>query len=119
MPTFNIDSDRTVMIATGKVAPVFEYVEGGPRGADRPVKRDPNTGFPLWLVDCLVDDDAARSTVAGVEVPSVDAPVVQKLREIKFRGLVVSCYVNRSTSALSVRWSAEGIEGARPQAVAS
>lgn len=111
MPTFNIDSARTTMIATGKIAPVFEWVEGAPRNAERPVKRDPNSGFPLWVVDCLVDDDAARSTVAGVEVPSLDMPQVAKLRPVEFEGVSVSCYVNRQTSALVARWSATGIAG--------
>lgn len=110
MPTYFIDSDRTVMIATGKTAPVFEWVEGAGRGAERPVKRDPATGMPLWLVDCLVDDDSARSTIAGVEVGSLDQPIVQKLRPITFRGLRVDVYVNRSSGSLVARWSAESID---------
>lgn len=111
MPTYNIDSARTTMIATGKIAPVFEWIEGAPRNAERPVKRDPNSGLPLWLIDCLVDDDASRSTVAGVEVPSLDMPVVPKLRPVEFESLSVSVYVNRQSAALTARWSAAGIAG--------
>src|SRR3954470_1722167 len=121
MPTYNIDSARTTMIATGKVTPVFEWIEGAPRNAERPVKRDPNTGFPLWVLDCLVDDDAARSLVARGEGPSLDAPVISKLRPVEFEGLSVSVYVNRASSQLVARWSATGIagNGHKPAAVQS
>lgn len=108
MPTFAVDSSRTTMIATGKVTAVTEWTDG--KRTDNP-KRDPNTGMPLWLIDCLVDDDAARSTVAGVEVGSLTQPVVQKLRPITFVGLAVSVYVNRSSGALTARWSAENVAG--------
>lgn len=109
MPEYPIDSDRSNMIATGKVAAQFEWDTEG-RRTDRP-KRDDGTGMPLWIVDVLVDDeDAARSVVAGVVVPSLDAPVVAKLHPITFERLRVSVYVQRRTGALVSSWSADGIK---------
>lgn len=120
MPSFPIDSSRAVMIATGKVMPVTEWTDDGRRTDVQ--KRDPNTGMPVWLIDCLVDDDdAARAVVAGVEVPALDEPKIAKFRPVVFEGLTMSCYVKRQTGALVTRWSAEGLAEAhiRPSAVAS
>lgn len=109
MPSYPIDVDRATMVATGKVLPVTEWTADGKR-TDTP-KRDPNTGAPVWLVDCLVDDDdATRAVVAGVEVPSIETPAPPKYSPVVFEGLTVDVYVKRATGALVARWSATGIK---------
>jgi hypothetical protein len=115
MPTFPIDATRATLIATGKSTPVLEWIEGAARGAVRPQQRDENSGLLLWVVDVLIDDDdATRAAVAGVQVPSLDAPVVQKFRPVAFTGLRVDVYVQRATGALVCRWTADGIENGKP-----
>lgn len=111
MPQFPIDSTRATLVATGKVTPVNEWTTDGKRTDNQ--KRNPDTGMPLWIIDCLVDDDdAARSAVAGVEVGSPVQPVVQKFRPVAFVGLTLNVYVQRQSGALVCRWSAEEIADA-------
>lgn len=108
MATLPIDTNRFAMIATGKVSPVPEWKDGSPTGQQA---RHEQTGLYLWNVDVLVDDDEARSTVASVVIGSMDEPRVQKLRPIGFVGLTANVYVNRRTSSLTLRFSADAVAG--------
>lgn len=118
--TLPVDGSRVQMISTGKVQPAHDWSDGKRSDSQ---KRDPNTGMPIWLIDCVIDDDgASRSATAGVEVGSLDEPKPTKWQPVIFRGLIVSIYVDRA-GRIGMRWSAEevlaGAAKAGPQAVAS
>jgi len=112
---FPIDTSRFPLFATGKVTAVTEWIDGKP---SKNQQRDADTGMPLWMVDVLIDDDAARSTVAGVQVGSPTEPQVQKFRPVEFAGLAVSVYVNRKTNTMSMRFKADHIATGQKAAAA-
>ena len=114
--TLTIDGGRVQMISTGKVAPAHEWSDGKRSESQ---KRDPNTGMPVWVVDCLIDDDeASRATTAGVEVQALDEPRPVKFRPVEFVGLTANIYVTRA-GALGMRFSAESIAAPGLKAAAS
>jgi hypothetical protein len=121
MRNLPIDTNRLVLIGTGKAAARAEYVEATdaqPGGERRNVRsgnqeRDKESGLPMWVVDCLVDDDDpnARAVVVGVKIASAEEPRTAKWQPVRFRNLTANVYTGRDgRPALSFR--ADGIENA-------
>lgn len=98
MRNLPIDTDRLALLAAGKCMAVAEYAEladGTKRRVPGAQAKDRDTGLPLWVVDCFVDDEDedGRAEIVGVKVASNEKPQVQKLRPIQFVGLVASGYL--------------------------
>lgn len=108
-----VDTNRVMLIGTGKAAARAEYVElsDGQRRRSGNQAKDDN-GMPVWVVDVLVDDpDSDRAEVVGVRVSSHDEPVTEKWKPVRFRNLVAVPYADRSTGRVALSMRADGIEG--------
>lgn len=113
MRVIPIDTSRLVLVATGHVSSKAEYVQlsDGSRKASGNQAKDPDTGMPLWVIDCLVDGETERrAEIVGVTVGSHDEPTVQKYRPIVFRGLVATIYQDGGSGRPATSLKAEGIE---------
>jgi hypothetical protein len=119
MRNIPVDASKIVLLASGKLMPKADYAEladgtrkriPGAQAADR------DTGVPLWIVDCFLDDDEeeGRAEIVGVTVAAYDRPVVQKFRTVAFEGLVATGYVRDGRVAFSFR--ASGIASAQVKA---
>jgi hypothetical protein len=118
MRNIPVDTDRLSLIATGKISPKAQYAtlsDGSSRRTGNQATTD--DGIPLWVVDCLVDDDAARAEVLGVTVAAVDEPQVGKLKAVRFRGVTAMVYRDNMTGQPKVSIKAESIEGGQVKAV--
>ncbi|WP_224392832.1 hypothetical protein [Pseudonocardia sp. ICBG1293] len=73
---------------------------------------DCETGLPLWVVDCFLDDDSeeGRAEVVGVTVVSREKPQVKKFHRVDFIDLVATAYMRDGRPAFSFR--ASGIHSA-------
>ena len=124
MRAIPVDTTRVQFIGTGKCAERAEYAElsDGSRRRTGQQAKDPESGLPMWVVDCLVDDDdARRAEVVGVAVASAIEPECPKGRPVVFRGLTATVYVDRASGQAKVSLRAAGIEsaaGSRPIAAA-
>ena len=103
-----IDASRLSLLSSGKCMPVAEYAElsdGSKRRVPGAQAKDRDTGLPLWVVDCFVDDDEedGRAEIVGVKVAAVDKPQVQKFRSVAFVDLVASAYVRDGRVAYTFR----------------
>jgi hypothetical protein len=113
MPGFAVDSGRQLMVATGIVEPVNEWMDT-PDGKRRPSDVqaiDENTGMFKWGVEVLYTQTAfgRQSTVtAKVTVGAQDKPAPQKLTPVAFHDLHVEVHTNRA-GGLAETWSAEAI----------
>jgi len=110
MRNLPIDASRLHLLASGKCMPVAEYAElsdGSKRRVPGAQAKDRDTGLPLWVVDCFVDDDEedGRAEIVGVKVASVEKPQVQKFRPVAFLDLVASAYVRDGRVAYTFRAS--------------
>ena len=113
MRTIPVDTSKVQFVGTGKAAARAEYVElsDGSRKRSGNQATDDN-GVPLWVVDCLVDDDEAdRAEVVGVRVAAWDEPKTQKWQPVRFVNLVAVPYVDRGSSRVALSMRADGIEG--------
>jgi hypothetical protein len=119
MRNIPVDTDRLNLIATGKISPKAQYAtlsDGSSRRTGNQATTD--DGIPLWVVDCLVDDDdAARAEVLGVTVAAVDEPQVGKLKAVRFRGVTAMVYRDNMTGQPKVSIKAEGIDGGQVKSV--
>ncbi len=120
MRNIPVDTSRLTLLASGKLMPKAEYAElsdGSRRRVPDAQAKDRETGLPLWVVDCFLDDDEeeGRAEVVGVTVAMREKPQVQKFRPVHFEGLVASAYVRDGRTAFTFR--ATGI--AAPQVKAA
>lgn len=120
MRNIPVDTSRLTLLASGKLMAKAEYAElsdGSRRRVPDSQAKDRDTGLPLWVVDCFLDDDEeeGRAEVVGVTVASREKPQVQKFRPVYFEGLVASAYVRDGRTAFTFR--ATGI--AAPQVKAA
>ena len=110
MRNIPVDSSQITLLASGKIMAKAEYAEladgsrkrvAGAQAADR------DTGMPLWIVDCFVDDEEeeGRAEIVGVTVASYDKPQVSKFRPVQFVGLTANGYVRDGRVAYSFRSS--------------
>lgn len=118
MRTLPIDSSRFSLLASGKLMPKPEYAElsdGTRKRVPGGQATDRDTGLPLWVVDCFLDDDEeeGRAEVVGVTVASVTKPEVKKFRPVEFTDLVGSAYVRDNRVAYSFRASGLAVAGPR------
>lgn len=116
MPSYEVDSIRQPMTATGIVEQVMEWEET-PEGKRRPSEKqapNENTGMPLWAVEVrhIQTTFGRRSTVtAKVTVDAVDAadePTSSPQTPIGFNGLRVDVRVNKAGGFVEV-WSADSL----------
>ena len=113
MPSYEVDSIRQPMTATGIVEQVMEWEET-PEGKRRPSeKQAPNekTSMPLWAVEVLyIQTTFGRmSTVtAKVTVDAADEPTSLPQMPIGFNGLRVDVRVNKAGGFVEV-WSADSL----------
>lgn len=113
MRSIPVDLTRCNLIGTGKVSSKMAYAQlsDGSTRATGEQARDEATGLPLWVVDCLVDDDdARRAEVVGVTVPAADEPVTPKWRPVAFRNVTATIYVDRASGRAQVSMKAEGLD---------
>src|SRR2546421_2527232 len=77
-----VDTYRLNLIGTGKVAGKQQYAQLSDGSSRRTGNQAINDdGIPLWVVDCLIDDDdASRAEVVGVTVAALDEPQVTKVQ---------------------------------------
>ena len=92
--SFNLDTTSTPMIATGAAAPVYRYNPDAAPGTPR-VQELNESGVPLWVMDCLVDDGADRANVAAVRIASPEQPAPARFQPVAFSRLVATVYVNK------------------------
>ena len=105
-----VDGQRITLVSTGKVHPVPVFENGRP--VDGAQERDRDTGFPLWSIDVVVDqDDAQRSEAVGVRMPAADAPVITKWQPVTFDALVMAVR-NYKADGTSAYWYAAGVVAA-------
>jgi hypothetical protein len=116
MPTYAVDSSKQSMIATGVVGVVPEWDEtpdGKRKPSDRQA-RDADTGFPLWQVEVLYQQDSwgrVSSVTAMVSVPALEEPAPQALSPVRFEDLRVDVRLNKRTGQLSENWGAASLAG--------
>lgn len=120
MRSIPVDASRLTLLSSGKCMPKPQYAELSDGTRKRVPDRqatDRDTGVPLWVVDCFVDDDddEGRAEVVGVTVASHERPQVKKFHPVQFIDLVGSGYVRDGRVAYSFR--ASGI--AAPQVKAA
>ncbi len=114
MSAFAIDSQRQAMVATGIVAPVFEWIEtaDGKRRPGEIQARDEDTGMPLWNVEVSYRTETfgRESTVtANVTVGAVEKPTPGMFTPITFDELVVSVRLNKN-GGFTEYWSAGSVK---------
>lgn len=119
MRNLPIDSTQISLISSGKCMPKAEYAELSDGSRKRvPGKQavDRESGMPLWVVDCYVDDDEeeGRAEIVGVTVAQYERPQVTKFQPIEFVGLVASGYVRDGRVQFTFR--AIGVALSRVQA---
>ncbi len=122
MRNLPVDASRLTLLASGKLMPKAEYAElsdGSRRRVPDAQAKDRDTGLPLWVVDCFLDDDEeeGRAEIVGVTVASREKPQVQKFRQVHFEGLVASGYLRDGRVAYSFR--ATGVANPHPKAAAA
>jgi hypothetical protein len=110
MRAIPVDSSRLSLLASGKLMPKAEYAElsdGSRRRVPGAQAMHPESGLPLWVVDCFLDDDdeEGRAEIVGVTVASREKPQVSKFRPIEFVDLVGSAYVRDGRVAYTFRAS--------------
>lgn len=108
-----IDASKVRFVSTGKAAARAKYAElsDGSRKRVPDAQDQDDTGRPLWMVDCIVDDpDADRAEVAGVKVPSYEVPEFRLGDEVRFVDLVAVPYVAQGTNRVAISWQAGGFE---------
>jgi hypothetical protein len=102
--------------AAGAFEPVrdFERSQG-----DRFVQQlDKNTGLPMWSVEVIDADPAARARTVKIKVLSHNQPVLPSptggapFVPVEFTGLTVTPYVNQSTNRLAFSIKATGVRAA-------
>jgi len=108
MRNLPIDSSRLNLIASGKVMAKAEYAElsdGSRKRLPDAQAKDRETGLPLWVVDCFLDDDdvEGRAEVVAVTVASATRPVARKFQAIVFTDLVVGAWVRDGRANFSFR----------------
>ncbi|MEU8490037.1 hypothetical protein [Pseudonocardia alni] len=114
MRAIPVDTTKITLIGTGKCAARAKYGELADGTRKRiPDAQDTNDeGVPMWIVDVLVDDpDADRAEIASVKVASYDEPTTERLKPVKFVGLVAVPYVAQGTNRVALSFRADGIEG--------
>lgn len=116
-----VDTTRVRLLGTGKTAARAAYAELSDGSRRRiPDAQDKNeNGVPLWVVDCLLADDADRAEIVSVKVASYDEPKTELGKEVRFRGLTALPYVQQGTNRVALSFSADGIDqqhGAKPAA---
>lgn len=113
MRAIPVDTTKITLIATGKAAARQEFAEltNGERRRTGQQAKDTESGMPLWVVDCLLDDDTAeRAEVVSVKVPSWDEPKTTKWQPVRFSGLVCVPWVGDGSRRVSLSFRASGIE---------
>lgn len=110
MRNLPIDATQITLISSGKVMAKPEYAllsDGSRKRVPGVQATDANTGLPLWILDCFVDDDEeeGRADIVGVTVSSYDRPEVRKFAPVQFMGLVATGYVRDGRIAFSFRAS--------------
>jgi hypothetical protein len=110
MRNIPVDTSRMSLLSSGKLMAKAEYAElsdGSRRRVPDAQAKDRETGLPLWVVDCFLDDDEeeGRAEVVGVTVASREKPQVQKFRPVHFVNLVASAYVRDGRTAFTFRAS--------------
>lgn len=124
MRAIPVDTNELRLIASGMIAAKGLYAEladGSRRRVPGEQAKDRDTGLPLWVVDCFVDEEIdpdvdGRAEVVGVTVGSADRPRVTKFAPVTFVGLTATGYVRDNRVAFSFK--ADGIAAAA-QAVRS
>lgn len=123
MRTLPIDSSRLVLFAAGPVTPKPHYADlsdGSRRRVDGQQAKDPESGLPLWVIDCFPDqddqDERARAEVVSVTVPSAMKPLVSKFRPVVFEGLMANAYADRATGQVRTSFKASGVQSAPAKA---
>jgi hypothetical protein len=101
-----IDGTRITLLASGKLLPKPVYAELSDGKRQRVPDRqavDMDTGAPLWIVDCFLDDgeEEGRAEVVSVTVPSIERPSVAKFRPVEFEGLEARAYVRDGRVGMS------------------
>jgi hypothetical protein len=95
--------------------------------------KDKETGLPVWVVEVIDGDPAARDKTARVKVPAPDQPVLPAAAAgaalpfvpVEFTGLAVTPYVNQagrlaySLKASGVRAAGRGGRGGAGQETAA
>jgi hypothetical protein len=119
MRSIPIDSSRLSLLASGKLMPKPEYAElsdGSRKRVPGAQACHPESGLPLWVVDCFLDDDEeeGRAEIVGVTVASREKPQVSKFRPVEFIDLVASAYVRDGRTAFTFR--ASGVASAQIKA---
>ena len=104
------------VFAAGAFEPVrdFEKSQG-----DRFVQQlDKATGLPMWSVEVIDADPAARPRTVKIKVLSQNQPVLPPAAggapfvPVEFTGLTVTPYVNQSTNRLAFSIKATGVRAA-------
>ncbi|MGF1648352.1 MAG: hypothetical protein ACFCVF_15725, partial [Kineosporiaceae bacterium] len=124
MPTYAVDGARTVLVGTGNVEAVTEWMElpDGSRKRTDTQARHPETGMPLWGVEVLVSQVAygrESMVTSRVNVGAPAEPRVARFAPVGFVGLVVDVRVNKRSGALSESWRAEEMTAPSTPAAAS
>lgn len=114
MRNLPIDTHRITLLASGKLMPKAEYAEladGTRKRVPGGQQTDRDTGLPLWVIDCFLDDDEeeGRAEVVGVTVAAREKPQVTKFQPVEFTDLVATGYVRDGRVAFSLR--ASGVAG--------
>lgn len=114
MRNLPIDTTRMTLLASGKLMPKAEYAEladGTRKRVPGGQQTDRDSGLPLWVVDCFLDDDEeeGRAEVVGVTVATREKPEVKKFKPVEFVGLVATAYVPHGQSRVSYSFRASGI----------
>jgi hypothetical protein len=110
MRNIPVDGTQITLLASGKIMAKADYAEladGSRKRVPGAQATDRDTGLPLWIVDCFLDDDEeeGRAEIVGVTVGCYDKPQVQKFRPVEFIGLTASGYVRDGRVAFSFRAS--------------
>lgn len=119
MRNLPVDTFQITLLASGKIMAKAEYAEladGSRKRVPGAQASDRDTGMPLWIIDCYLDDDEedGRAEIVGVTVGSLDKPQVKKFQPIEFVGLTANGYVRDGRVAYSFK--ASGVASAQVKA---
>jgi hypothetical protein len=113
-----------IPIEFGYVFPRGAYAAGGfepvrdfeaSKGGRFTQSKDKATGLPLWVVEVIHADPAARDKTAKVKVAAADQPVLpaagplSPFMPVEFAGLTVTPYVNQA-GRLAYSFKATGVK---------
>jgi hypothetical protein len=92
--------------------PVYIF-EQGVYGDDRTQDRDPDTGYPLWMVRVTASDAVNREEqVLEVQVAAPDQPTTGFKEKVALANLRVQMYSRKTERNITARWYADSFHAA-------